>query len=222
MRKIRIFALLIVTALLMAGCVSQEEHDAVISENKDLKAQVEQLKAEKETLTSEKEALGTEKATLETEKTALETEKTTLKTENDALAAEKEALNAAKESLTAENETLTAEVTELSGVIDSYTSSTLAKAAAGMGDSFQVAEVSENGYKVLIVWCTMSLEETENSYNIGQDLGTRVAAIMQQSWFDYDRTFVNFEVEGYGSVSSMEFTGNDVQTLRSQVWDVEE
>ena len=208
MRKIKVFALLIAAAFLMMGCgISKEEHEAVVSENEDLKAQVEQLKAEKASLTTEKESLTAQKDGLTSEK--------------ETLTAEKEALEAASESLKTENETLSAKVQELTDEVDSFANPSLTQAQAAMGDKFKVTDVKNGNSKILIIWCSITVAEADDSYSIGEDLGKRVALMMKQRWFDYDRTFVNFELDGYGTVSSMEFFGSDPSNSRSIVWETE-
>ncbi|MBP5185325.1 MAG: hypothetical protein J6113_09465, partial [Lachnospiraceae bacterium] len=178
-----------------------------VSENEELKTKIEQLTAEKTALTSEKDQLAAEKAGLAAEKDSLTAEKTTLTAEKDALNTEKE--------------TLSAKVAELDDTIKSFENPSLDKAAAAMGENYRVTDITDGDSKTLIIWCSITIAEADNSYSIGEDLGKKVALMMQQRWFDYDHTFVNFELEQYGTVSSMEFFGTDPTNNRSVVWEDE-
>ena len=116
-------SLVLAILVLLAGCVSkseyealQAEHTALIAEKQSLETEKASLIEEKQSLENERDKLATEKASLEKEKESLETNYDDLNKNYENLQTEHVTLVSEQESLQADYEATNSELSEIKGV----------------------------------------------------------------------------------------------------------
>ncbi len=215
MKKL-IFTLAAVTAVFFSACgVSSKDYEAALAEKAELETKVSVLTQQNYELKAEKEALTAETKNLAEENKALKEDKKALTSDKETLTSEKTTLKKENDDLKKRADKLVAELVALENV-------SLEKAASAMGTDCSVTDFNRNGRKVLVIWRTLDMEEIDNIQYIAELIGNKIGVMMVQDWYDYDKAILNFEVQGYGSVSTVEFSLNDESFGREATWVTEE